>query len=624
MRAMLITQCLQNDFVKPIGRLEPLPNLLHVGHDEARRLLGENPSEGPLERAMQWAYAQPPHNLAIVHIRDWHDADDPGQRDHLEHFGRHCLRGTDGAHFAFSIPDGPRDNTQIIEASGLNDFIDTNLGPLLDAAAAGQRGTVLHVGLVGVWTEAKITFLAYELRTRYPSFRIAVCSALTASASRAQHFVALDQMRNLLGVQVFDSIAGFTEFLGRAFADATEAESLPPIDPHHPQVSGTDLGENDGNLVRYLFRDCRSVALRPLSGGYSGNIVLESDSVDLHGQHQVPHVVKIGPVAPIGRERTAFERIESVLGNAAPRVADFADLRERGAIKYRYAAMGGGGGTTFRRRYQAGLPHRRVARYLRAVFDEQLGRLYAAATREKCNLLEYYAFNPSSAPRVTEKVETVLAAFNDRGTPWAPSAFPRKRGDWGIAFPGGRQATDPAVFYSKILRRIKSGWSETHYMAYVHGDLNGENIVIDGHDNVWIIDFFHTHRGHVIRDLVKLENDLLYIFTPINGVEALDEALTLTDALMEVRDLSRPLATARHVNLRSDVLVRAWDTLRLLRAFYRGVIKEDVDPLQLWIAQLRYAVHTLSFDESNRWQRLWALYTAARTAEAVATRTCGA
>jgi hypothetical protein len=32
-KAILFTQCLQKDFVKPIGKYEPLPNILHVGYN---------------------------------------------------------------------------------------------------------------------------------------------------------------------------------------------------------------------------------------------------------------------------------------------------------------------------------------------------------------------------------------------------------------------------------------------------------------------------------------------------------------------------------------------------------------------------------------------------------------
>ena len=51
-KSILITQCLQRDFVDPIGPHDPLPNLLHVGHAEATRLLGAEPAVGPLAQLM--------------------------------------------------------------------------------------------------------------------------------------------------------------------------------------------------------------------------------------------------------------------------------------------------------------------------------------------------------------------------------------------------------------------------------------------------------------------------------------------------------------------------------------------------------------------------------------------
>ena len=65
MKAILITQCLQNDFVKPIGKYDSIPNLLHIGYDESKRLMGINPVEGPVARVMNWAYDQSPDEMRI-------------------------------------------------------------------------------------------------------------------------------------------------------------------------------------------------------------------------------------------------------------------------------------------------------------------------------------------------------------------------------------------------------------------------------------------------------------------------------------------------------------------------------------------------------------------------------
>ena len=105
MSTVLITQCLQRDFVDPIGAHDPLPNLLHVGHAEAVRLLGHEPSAGPVAELIDWAQDRAEHDIDIVHIRDWHDPDDPAQEEHLRRFGPHCLRGSIGARLVLGLDD---------------------------------------------------------------------------------------------------------------------------------------------------------------------------------------------------------------------------------------------------------------------------------------------------------------------------------------------------------------------------------------------------------------------------------------------------------------------------------------------------------------------------------------
>ena len=310
--AALITQCLQNDFVAPVGRYDALPNLLHIGFEEARRLMGEIPDEGPVARVMRWAQQQPDAQLKLVHIRDWHDAADAAQQQHLQQFGTHCLKDTPGARFAFAESYAPHKAATIIDSPGLNDFLGTPLGDDLAAGIAARA----RIGVMGVWTEAKVSFLAYELRTRFPQAEIAVCSALAASASRNGHFLALQQLKNLLGIRIIDSVGGFVDFLGGEL-DEAPLQAAEGFQPKLEFASGLAPGDIDRQLIAYLFRDCVSVNARALSGGFSGNLVLACDSIDRERRRQTPHVVKIGARDPIGRERASFEKIDQVLGNAA-------------------------------------------------------------------------------------------------------------------------------------------------------------------------------------------------------------------------------------------------------------------------------------------------------------------
>jgi len=242
-----------------------------------------------------------------------------------------------------------------------------------------------------------------------------------------------------------------------------------------------------------------------------------------------------------------------------------------------------------------------IERILRVVFEEQLGRFYAAAEAESTDLLSYYWFSHELAPRVAELVKTAYGANSET-----------------LAFPGGRSAKNASLFYKNLATQTLP--LQTVYYSFIHGDLNGANIIIDSRENVWLIDFFHTHRGHVVKDLVKLENDLLYIFTPLKNEAELEEALKITDALMAIQDLQAPLPEAEAIGLRGEAIIRAWKTIGVLRSFYNSVLRGQNDPLQIWIAQLRYAGHTLSFDESSALQKKWALYTACRCAELISTR----
>lgn len=592
--AILITDCLQHDFVGSIGRYDRLPNALHVGYEESLRLLGENPKQGPLARVISWAHQQPDDELKVVHIRDWHDAQDSGQRSHLEQFGAHCLKDTAGAQFVFDVHDvRPGKEVAIVNATTLSNFIDADLGSVLTPYAAQP----VRIGLMGAWTEAKITFLAYDLHTRYPQAKLAVCSALTASSSRQNHFLALDQLERLLGVQVVASLGKFVEFLGGSIADAP----LIGFSHKHPELEvrdATDLNDADRQLVRYLFRGCRKVAVQSLDGGFSGNRVLATQSVDLLGHEQVPHVVKIGPQGSIGQERTAFERIEAVLGNAAPHVADFADVQDRGAIKYRYAAMGRGAARSFQKLYESGAGAEQIERILDAVFVDQLGRLYGAADLERCDLLDYYQFSERWVPGVRQRVQDILG---EQGTQSI------------LEFPGGRRVPNITSFYEQTLKTLPRV-ARAHYLSHVHGDLNGANIIVDGPGNVWLIDFFHSHRGHVLRDLIKLENDVLYIYTKLTDEKEYEDALQLTDHLLTVEDLAAGVTRPAGADNWAPQVQRALRSVQQLRSYYPVLVKADRDAAQLLMGQVRYAVHTLGFAEASPLQKRWALYTACSAA----------
>jgi protein-tyrosine phosphatase/nicotinamidase-related amidase len=602
MATVLITQCLQRDFVDPVGPHDPLPNLLHIGYSEANRLLGPDPAAGPLAQLIQWARGLPPDAIDLVHIRDWHDADDPAQREHLERFGAHCIKDTIGARLVLELDDGAEAaaNECIVDSITLNDLEGTDLEVQLDRIRREHGGEPLRVAVVGVWTEAKVSFLLYELRTRLGVDELATCSALTASASRTQHFNALSQLDKILGVSCFDSLADFVDWLRPG------AELKLPRHPlgFEPRIGGDEaaaLQDDDRSIVAHLFRDSAEVDLDPLHGGFSDASVWRAVSHDALGQRHAPAVVKLGPNRSIAQERVAFEQVEEVLGNNAPRVRGFVDLGDRAGLKYSYAAMGQGGVRTLQSMFAADVPTRQLASIVRTTFDEILGPLYAAARYERLPLFSHYEFSADKAPRVRAAVAALV--------PDATRTL--------LEFPSGVELPNVAGFYEEFLTNTPLPTQDYHYVSYVHGDLNAANILVDAHENVWVIDFFHAGRGHVLKDLAKFENDLLFLLTPIDSDGQLREAISITLALRDVADLAAPLADPP-ADVRSPQFVRAWEILRLLRGAIAQVCHDDRNPLQYEVARLRYAVHTLGFPEPSPLQKQSALAAACSLGDQVA------
>ena len=98
-------------------------------------MVGDDPKAGPLVRAVSaCANAE---NVRLVHIRDWHDPNDPRQRPELDFFGDHCLIGSWGARFIDAIEAYSRDRRRaaVVDAGGINDLHDTPILGMVDTLA---------------------------------------------------------------------------------------------------------------------------------------------------------------------------------------------------------------------------------------------------------------------------------------------------------------------------------------------------------------------------------------------------------------------------------------------------------------------------------------------------------
>jgi nicotinamidase-related amidase/aminoglycoside phosphotransferase (APT) family kinase protein len=599
-RTLLFTQCLQHDFVGPLPAGAPLPNTLHVGRAESRRILGDPDGawaeEGPLARFVAaWRRGATPEHDSI-HIRDWHDAEDPRCRGHLAHFGAHCLRGTPGAEFVAPLRPLAAAG-HVVDSAILSDFSGTDLEPKL-RRIAGELP--VRAAIIGVWTDFKVQYLAYELVARFGYSEIGVCSALTASRSRTHHRQALEHMAASLGVTVIDSLPEFEAWLGVGSAPVVSlrGRSLPELRSPEGVLDGEER-----RLVSYLFRDCREVALRPLGGGFSGSRVFATASLDRGGKREVPFVVKIDSHTRIARERVAVESVENLLGAASPRLADYVDLESRGAIKYHFASMHGGEVRTLQRALR-GLHSPDAARALfENVIARVLSRLSQTPQLDRLPLFEYYGYRPEHAASTLKRVAGIAASEDAH---WLRIA--------GLEEP----LPHPRRFYARLEARGREEPREVA-CAWIHGDLNLANILLDDGGNVWLIDYFWTRLGHALQDVAKLENDLRFIATPLPDDAALVRAAAWDRLLQSQEDLLAPLPELPPELAADRAIATSHAAIVTLRAFGGRLLRDaglegPVPAREYRIAQYRYAAHTLCFEECDERQKRFALATACRLA----------
>ncbi len=87
-------------------------------------------------------------------------------------------------------------------------------------------------------------------------------------------------------------------------------------------------------------------------------------------------------------------------------------------------------------------------------------------------------------------------------------------------------------------------------MAITHGDLHGDNLFVDG-ERAWAIDFERTGPGHILRDFVELEIDILTRLAPLPG---LSEFYELAMVLTETSDPSTPFQPTAQAMAKPETL----------------------------------------------------------------------
>jgi nicotinamidase-related amidase len=200
----------QEDYMGRLAAGAKPPNGLHVGEAVVNRLRG-NGGEDPFVDAARRILAS--GDVQVVLDEDWHNSN----CDEFQVYGRHCVKGSDGARAVGAIEEHRfDDHVHVIRANSLNIASDERYHAVLKEVTDGVRPDRVRVGIMGVWTHTKVEILAIDLATLAPRFEkdaIGVCGPLCGSPDEADHLHALKKLR-ALGFRVFDEVGPYLEWLG--------------------------------------------------------------------------------------------------------------------------------------------------------------------------------------------------------------------------------------------------------------------------------------------------------------------------------------------------------------------------------------------------------------------------
>jgi CheY-like chemotaxis protein len=207
-----------------------------------------------------------------------------------------------------------------------------------------------------------------------------------------------------------------------------------------------------------------------------------------------PVVVKLARAKKIEVEVERYEKFISrkIGGNFTARLERYANLWDIGGALYTY--IGDFDVKTFSSYYEEH-PIEDIRECLEAFFTVSWGRHYERRQLQiNVSLFDLYAdvWGDWYIKRVRDY--PTLKLWQDEGiNKWLELPNPI---EW---------------FKTRIAEDRESDLSivETTQRAITHGDLHGDNLLIDSRKNAWVIDFERSGEGHALQDFIELESDII-------------------------------------------------------------------------------------------------------------------
>lgn len=362
-----------------------------------------------------------------------------------------------------------------------------------------------------------------------------------------------------------------------------------------------DLQQEIEELFRKLFSDCQEIAVYPVSQGFSGTVVVK---VKPHYWDRGPGeavIAKCGERSAVEREVTAYDtRVRGVVGgHRLPQRLDLARTRSLGGIIYSFAGVPVGEVRDFATLYQE-----ESLSEMEKVIEKLFRETCFPWSREECSPKFFY-FTDHYRSLLGLKQTALETAFNKMLESKRNKCFELADGigetirliDQDVSLP------NPVWFVGK-----HPLFCSTH-LCTVHGDLNGWNVLVDKHGDVWLIDFGKCGEGHLLQDFTALESFVKFSLVSTDDLSAFYEWERGLLAFADFRD-----GPSLVNNLGIEKLDKAFATVCKIRHMAYEIVGEH-DMTEYYIGLLFHALKILTILNLPRKTRERALISAALICE---------
>jgi anti-anti-sigma factor len=343
--------------------------------------------------------------------------------------------------------------------------------------------------------------------------------------------------------------------------------------------SGVALRDEWTLIIRRLYHDCSRVILTQLVGGYMATTYRVA-SFDRDGRRLLPTVLKISTLDQIDREGEAHGAyVARFILNNSTTIMGTAREGDWAALRYNFLGVSGADArlTWLTHHYQT-----RSTDDVLALFDRLYTKIlkpwYGQPRWEPIRL--YADHSPLGLfPKICEEAERQFgwSAEDDR-----------------IECPElGTTLVNPFKFL-KYEYPARAGASRDWFRGITHGDLNPRNVLVDEHENLYVIDFSETRLRNIVSDFARMEAVLKFDLAPLENQEDL-EALTEYEAGLAEAATLGDIPPNRYRGARPD-MTKIHALICRLRRYANEATLDEIDIVPYWIACLEWTFSVICYD----------------------------